>query len=348
MSFRRIKSSGDAGVVCGSLTNNYHEIMTTISDSERIENLRWLSNPAFQLTHDEPRQRAEILKRNHVPEHGNSYGKQNGCSSPPNSAVGEMEHCSSFGYVGMPGVGMSVLASIIVDNLTNKVQTDVQRDHAPRFAHLYFKYDQHHIGDVTRRRTVQPMSIVIRDRESIPIVCDATSGVREMAWASQTRNKIFFAVVQHFPYYQRLRQAVGIHVRRFDRELALYVHCVVTKEIIFNLLKSGIVNRLGTVDVNGFRGQVSFVRQAHDRCVDRLCPGWINTSCVNDGRLDAFQVPVRSIQPAVRVSSLSQQEILEQKNLSVSKQVLCTILRAVRAQKGRGEHILDFRPAQLR
>ncbi|GAB7326473.1 hypothetical protein MBLNU13_g10473t2 [Cladosporium sp. NU13] len=124
----------------GPVINKHYNIMRATSDSEHIEQLRWLSNLTFQsTTHDKIRQRAGILKRNHLPEHGNSYGKW--LLESTQFCQWRDEGLQKLWYVGMPGAGKSVLASIIVDNLT-KVQTDVQRDHAPKVACLYFKYDQ--------------------------------------------------------------------------------------------------------------------------------------------------------------------------------------------------------------
>ena len=138
--WRDIGISGDARVLNGHSYNyNNCNFTRTTSGSDRVEKLKWLSDLAFKSRHDTIRQNAGILKRHHVPEHGNFYGKW---------LLESTQFCEwrdgalqKLWYVGMPGAGKSVLASIIVDNLT-KVQSDVQCGHPPKVAYLYFEYSE--------------------------------------------------------------------------------------------------------------------------------------------------------------------------------------------------------------
>lgn len=137
MSWHNNEIGGNARALFGNVTNKYKNIKRVTSGSERVEKLRWLSDLAFKSRHDEIRQNAGILKRHRVPENGNFYGKW---------LLTSTQFCQwregalqKLWYVGMPGAGKSVLASIIVDNLT-QVQSDVQFDHAPKVAYLYFEY----------------------------------------------------------------------------------------------------------------------------------------------------------------------------------------------------------------
>lgn len=132
------------------INNTFHR--STTSGFERIKTLDWLSRLSFGSKHETVRRESGLLSPEGVLKNGKFSGQWL-LESTEFSQWRERD-LRKLWYIGMPGAGKTVLASVIIDHLT-KVQAYLRPEGAHSIAYLYMSHKE-------RCSTVQLVGSIIR------------------------------------------------------------------------------------------------------------------------------------------------------------------------------------------
>ncbi|KAJ5436706.1 hypothetical protein N7445_007591 [Penicillium cf. griseofulvum] len=134
--------SGNARVHNGP----YFSIKRTSTYSRTRDGLAWLSSLFFDEVHDRIRNQAQIPRQNRTAQGGDYYSGKWLLDSVVFDQWRSRD-IRELWYLGMPGAGKSVMASIIIQHLLN-LQKDFKAEiQSPRVAYLYLSYKESHSLD---------------------------------------------------------------------------------------------------------------------------------------------------------------------------------------------------------
>lgn len=146
------------------ISNSFHRSAT--SGFERIKILDWLSKLSFRSKHEDIRRESGLLSPEGVLENGKFSGQW--LLESTEFSQWRQRDLRKLWYIGMPGAGKTVLASVIIDHLT-KVQAYLRPEGAHRIAFLYMSHKERCstaqlIGSIIRQ-------IIAKGRELPGAVC---------------------------------------------------------------------------------------------------------------------------------------------------------------------------------